>query len=108
MAILLGALVSAFAIPAWAAAMKYAPLPARARSAVTVFTVAAAEQLLFIIFVAPRRLDYSLTFAAGGVLGCLVATVLAITNDAKSPVSRGVVISSLLSFSMWLFLITLH
>jgi hypothetical protein len=75
-----------------------------------VFTFAAAVLLLFVVFVSAGflTLDYSLRFAAAGVPGCILATVLAVTGGIKSPVSIGVIVSSLLDLMIWLFLITLH
>ena len=110
MGILLSALVCAFAIPAWRPSIKHGLLSARHRASVIVFTFAAALQLLFVVLVSIRilTLEYSLRFAAAGVPCCVLATVLAITDDVKSPVSIGVIVSSLLGLAMWLFLITLH
>ena len=110
MGILLSALVCVFAIPAWRPAIKHGPLSARHRASVVVVTFAAALQLLFVVLVSYEilTLNYSLRFAAAGVPGCILATVLAITDDVKSPVSIGVIVSSLLGLVMWLFLVTLH
>jgi hypothetical protein len=110
MGILLCALVCAFAIPAWIPAIKHGPLSARHRASVIVFTFAAAVQLLFVVLVSIGilTLDYSLRFATAGVPCCVLATVLAVTDDVKSPVSIGVMVSSLLGLAMWLLLITLH